>query len=90
MNSAALLLGRPTYEGFAATWPGRDGEFADKFKHHAEVRRVVDAARPGVDGLDHALRRPGRRDHEVEEGAGRRHRRARDLAVPQTSSRSRR
>jgi dihydrofolate reductase len=31
LSSAALLLGRVTYEGFAAAWPSREGEFADKF-----------------------------------------------------------
>jgi dihydrofolate reductase len=30
-NSAALLLGRRTYDGFAAAWPQREGEFADRF-----------------------------------------------------------
>jgi dihydrofolate reductase len=29
--SEALLLGRVTYDGFAAAWPSREGEFADKF-----------------------------------------------------------
>src|SRR3954451_15037887 len=32
----ALLLGRRTYEGFAAAWPEREGEFADKFNSMAK------------------------------------------------------
>jgi dihydrofolate reductase len=31
MASDALLLGRVTYAGFAAAWPSREGEFAEKF-----------------------------------------------------------
>ena len=33
MSSAALLLGRVTYEGFARAWPTMKGEFADKFNN---------------------------------------------------------
>jgi dihydrofolate reductase len=31
LATEALLLGRLTYEGFAASWPDREGGFADKF-----------------------------------------------------------
>jgi dihydrofolate reductase len=30
LAAESLLIGRVTYEGFAAAWPERDGEFADK------------------------------------------------------------
>jgi dihydrofolate reductase len=31
LNSQAVLVGRATYEIFAAAWPSREGEFADRF-----------------------------------------------------------
>jgi len=33
MATDALLLGRVTWEGFADSWPSREGEFADKFNN---------------------------------------------------------
>lgn len=33
LGSAALLLGRTTYEGFAQAWPQYEGELADKYNN---------------------------------------------------------
>ena len=33
LRAEALLLGRVTYQGLAAAWPSRTGEFADKFNN---------------------------------------------------------
>jgi dihydrofolate reductase len=38
MAADALLLGRRTFEGFAAAWPGQTGDFADKIN---AVKKIV-------------------------------------------------
>ena len=37
MNAEVQLLGRVTYEGFAAAWPSREGPFADKLNTDPKV-----------------------------------------------------
>jgi dihydrofolate reductase len=39
LEAESLLLGRVTYEGFSAAWPGRDGTFAEKM--NAMPKHVV-------------------------------------------------
>lgn len=36
-EAGALLLGRRTYDGFAAAWPGREGAFADRFNEMPKI-----------------------------------------------------
>jgi dihydrofolate reductase len=45
MAARALLLGRVTYEGFAAAWPSMEGEFADKLNSMPKfvVSSTIDA-----------------------------------------------
>ena len=37
LNAEVQLLGRVTYEGFAAAWPSREGPFADKLNSDPKV-----------------------------------------------------
>jgi dihydrofolate reductase len=37
LAAETLLIGRKTYDGFAAAWPSRDGEFADKMNTMEKV-----------------------------------------------------
>src|SRR5438270_9046616 len=37
MGAEVQLLGRVTYEGFAAAWPSREGEFADRINNGKKV-----------------------------------------------------
>src|SRR5262245_34039559 len=37
MDAEVQLLGRVTYEGFAAAWPSREGPFADKLNNDPKV-----------------------------------------------------
>ena len=62
MSSEALLLGRVTYEGFAAAWPSSDeGEFADKFNSMPKYVVSSTLDRPRMEQHDRAEgRRRGR------------------------------
>lgn len=47
LEAESLLLGRRTYEGFAAAWPTHEGEFADKMNampKHVVTRTLRDLA----------------------------------------------
>ena len=58
LEAESLLLGRVTYEGFAAAWPERGGAFADKM--NAMPKHVVQADRSRVEQHDrHRRRRAG-------------------------------
>ena len=72
MGADVTLLGRVTYEGFAAAWPSREGEFADKL--NADPKYVVSNTlqRSGVAEHDGHLRRRRRRVEEAQ-GRDRRH-----------------
>ena len=71
MNAKVQLLGRITYEGFAAAWPSREGPFADKLNTDPKVRRLEDAHRPAMAEHDRRLGERPRGDLEAEGRDGR-------------------
>ena len=46
MEAEVHLLGRVTYEGFAAAWPSREGEFADRLNNDKKVVVTTTLADP--------------------------------------------
>ena len=62
--SEALLLGRVTYEGFAAAWPSREGEFADKFN---QMPKYVVSSTLGDPGWENSTVLRGDLAEEVEQ-----------------------
>ncbi|MDQ6818714.1 MAG: dihydrofolate reductase family protein [Actinomycetota bacterium] len=47
MEAEVQLLGRVTYEGFAAAWPSREGEFAEKLNHDPKYVVSTTLSDPG-------------------------------------------
>ena len=70
MAADGLLLGRVTYEGFAAAWPSREGEFADKFNNMAKYVVSSTLEDPEWNNSTVIKRRHRGRDLQAE-GAGR-------------------
>ena len=62
LEAGTLLLGRVTYESFAAAWPSRSGAFADKMNAMPKGRGLDHPARSRVDQLvgDRRATSPGR------------------------------
>ena len=70
-SAAALLLGRKSYEFFAARWPARSGEWADRLN---SLPKYVVSATLGdsrLEQLDGPSRGCGERGLEAEAGAQR-------------------
>lgn len=80
LGTEALLLGRWSYEWFAARWPSRSGAWAERL--NALPKYVVSSTLvdPVWNNSTVLMRRGGRRGLEAEAGAGRGHRR---LCQPQ-------
>ena len=77
LNSEALLLGRVTYQRFAAAWAIQEKRVRGQAQQHAEVCRLLDPRKGRVEQIDGAQGRRGGGGLEAEAGIEWRHRGAR-------------
>ena len=73
MEAEAQLLGRVTYEGFAAAWPSREGPFAEKLNNDPKYVVSTTLTEPEWQNTTVISERRRRQDLEAE-GGDRRHR----------------
>ncbi len=87
----AMLLGRKTYEGFAAAWPERTDEagFADKMNSMAKYVVSTTLTEAEWSQLDRHQGRPGSRGRQAEGRARGGHPRRRQLPARPVARRSR-
>ncbi len=89
LSTEALLLGRVTYEGFAAAWPSRDGEFADKLNSMPKYVISSTLENPEWNNTTVLKGERHRGGREAQAGARRRHRRPRQPPTRASAGRSR-